>query len=70
MSLFCYTVICVHCSFAIILLGKKELVVLFNCLLDIMLLLLFFFLFLAALWVGLQGFNMAFSGHIYLLLAY
>ena len=43
MSLFCYAVICVHCGFAIILLGNKELAVLFNCLLDTMLLLFFSF---------------------------
>ena len=49
MILFCYALLCVHSSFAIILKRKRKLLLCYYCLTDV-----FLWLFLTVPWVGLQ----------------
>ena len=69
MSLFCYALLCVHFSFAIILKKKRKLVALlllsYRCFVTINAL----WLFLMVPWVGLQHVIVVFSDHTHLLLA-
>ena len=66
-SLFCYELLCVHSSFAIILKRKRKLVVLlvlsYRCIVTKNAL----WLFLMVPWVGLQCVVVVFLGHTYLL---
>ena len=63
LSLFCYALLCVHSSFAIILKRKRKLVVLlllsYRCIVTVNVL----WLFLMALWVGLQCVIVVFHDH-------
>ena len=65
--LFCYALICVHSSFAIILKRKRKIVVLlllsYTCIVTINVL----WLFLAVTWVGLQCVIVVFPDHTHLL---
>ena len=67
LSLFCYALLCVHSSFAIILKRKRKLVAMlllsYNCIVTIKVL----WLFLAVQWIGLQCVNVVFPGHFYIL---
>ena len=67
LSLFCYTLLCVHSNFAIILKGKRKLVALLllsnRCIVTINVL----WLFLAVLWLGLQCVIVVFPGHTHFL---
>ena len=67
MSLFCYALICVHSSFAIILKRKRKLVALLllscRCIVTIIVL----WLFLTVPWVGLQFLIVVFPDHTHLL---
>ena len=66
-SLFWYSLLCVLINFAIILTGKRELVVLllfsFGCLVTVNVL----WLFLKVLWVGLQCVIVVFPDHTHIL---
>ena len=66
-SLFCYALLCVHSSFAIILKRKRKLVALlllsYRCVVTINVL----WLFLAVPWVGLQYVIVVFPDHNHLL---
>ena len=66
LSLFCYTFLCVHSSFAIILQRKKKRIALlllsYRCIVTINVL----WLFLAVLWVGLQYVTVVFPDHTHL----
>ena len=68
-SLFCYALLCVHFSFAIILKRKRKLVALlllsYRCFITINAL----WLFLTVPWVGMQYVIVVFPNHTYLLLA-
>ena len=64
-SMFCCTLLYVHSSFAIILLGKRELVALFS--LSSWCLVVVVCLFLAVPWVCLQFVVVVFPGHTHLL---
>ena len=68
LSLFCYALLCVHSSFAIILKSKSKLVALlllsYRCIDTINVL----WLFLTVTWVGLQCVIVAFPDHTHLLL--
>ena len=63
LSLFCYALLCVHSSFAIILKRKRKLVDLlllsYRCLVTVNVL----WLFLTVLWVGLQSVIVVFPDH-------
>ena len=63
LSLFCYALLCVHFSFAIILKRKRKLVALlllpYRCIVNINVL----WLFLAVPWVGLQFVIVVFPDH-------
>ena len=67
MSLFCYALLCVHSSFAIILKRKRKLVALlllsYRCIVTINVL----WLFLTVPWVGLQYVIVVFPDHTHLL---
>ena len=67
MSLFCYALLCVHSSFAIILKRKRKLVALlllsYRCIVTINVL----WLFLTMPWVGLQYMIVVFPDHTHLL---
>ena len=67
LSLFCYALLCVRYSFAIILKRKKKLVALlllsYSCIVTIT----FLWLFLAVLWLGLQCVIVVFPDHTHLL---
>ena len=67
LSLFCYTLLCVHSSFAIILKRKRELVALlllsYRCIVTTNIL----WLCLTVPWVGLQYAIVVFPGHTHLL---
>ena len=67
LSLFCYALFCVHSRFAIILKRKRKLVALlllsYRCIVTINVL----WLFLMALWVGLQYVIVVFPDHTHLL---
>ena len=67
MSLFCYALLCVHSSFAIILKKKRKLVALlllsYRCIVTINVL----WLFLTVPWVGLQYVIAVFSDHTHFL---
>ena len=67
LSLFCYALLCVHYSFAIILKRKRKLVVLllmpYRCIVTINIL----WLFLMVPWVGLQYVIVVFPDHTHLL---
>ena len=67
LSLFCYALLCVHSSFAIILMRKIKLVALlllsYKCIVAIIVL----WLFLTVLWVGLQYVTVVFPNHTHLL---
>ena len=67
MSLFCYALLCVHSSFAIILKRKGKLVALlllsYRCIVTINVQ----WVFLTVLWVGLQCMIVAFPDHTHLL---
>ena len=67
LSLFCYALICVHSSFAIILKRKRKLVALlllsYRCTVTINVI----WLFLKVLWVGLQCVIVVFLDHTHLL---
>ena len=67
LSLFCYALLCVHFSFAIILKRKRKLVSLvvlpYRCIVTINVL----WLFLAVPWVGLQCVIVVFPDHTHLL---
>ena len=67
MSLFCYALLCVHSSFAIILKRKRKLVALlllsYRCIVTINVL----WLFLTLAWVRLQCVIVVFSDHAHLL---
>ena len=67
LSLFCYTLLCVHSSFAIILKRKRKLVALlllsYRCIVTINVL----WLFLTVPWVGLQYVIVVFPDHTHLL---
>ena len=65
-SMFCCTLLYVHSSFAIILMGKRELGA-FPCLLSCCLVMVVW-LFLAVLWVCLRFVIVVFPDHIHLLL--
>ena len=62
-SMFCCALLCIFSSFAIIMMGKRELVVLLVGLVSVIVL----WLFLMVLWVGLQCVNVVFPNHTYLL---
>ena len=66
LSLFCYALLCVHSSFAIILKRKRKLVALLllscRCIVTINVL----WLFLTVLWVGLQYVIVVFPDHTHL----
>ena len=68
LSLFCYTLLCVHSSFAIILKRKRKLGALlllsYRCVVTINVM----WLFLAVLWVGLQCVIVVFPDHTHILL--
>ena len=64
-SLFCCTLLYVHSSFAIILMGKRELVVLLS--LSAWCLVIVVWLFLAVPWVCLQFVIVVFPDHTHLL---
>ena len=64
-SMFCCTLFYVHSSFAIILVGKRDLVALLS--LSSWCLVIVVWLFLAVLWVCLQFVIMVFPDHIHLL---
>ena len=68
MSLFCYALLCVHSSFAIILTSKRKLAALillsYRCIVTINVL----WLFLPWPWVGLQCVIVVFPDHTHLLL--
>ena len=68
MSLFCYALLCVHSSFAIILKRKRKLVALlllsYRCIVTVNIL----WLFLTVPLVGLQYVTVVFPDHIYFLL--
>ena len=68
--LFCYALLCVHSSFAIILKRKRKLVALlllsYRCIVTIKIL----WLFLTLQWVGLQYVIVVFPEHTHLLLDY
>ena len=67
LSFFCYVLLCVHSSFAIILKRKRKLVALlllsYRCIVTINVL----WLFHTELWVGLQCVIVVFPNHIHLL---
>ena len=67
MSLFCYALLCVHFSYAIILKRKRKLVALlllsYRCIVTINVL----WLFLTVPWVGLQYVILVFPDHTHLL---
>ena len=67
LSLFCYELLCVHSSFAIIFKMKKKLVALlllsYRCMVTIHVL----WLFLAVPWVGMQCVSVVFPDHTHLL---
>ena len=67
LSLFCYALLCVHSSFAIILKRKRKLVALlilsYRCIVTINVL----WLFLTEQWVGLQYLIVVFPDHTHLL---
>ena len=69
LSLFCYALLCVHSSFAIILKRKRKIVALlllsYKCIVSLNVLLLF----ITVPWVGLQCVNVVFPDHTHLLLA-
>ena len=68
LCLFCYALLCVHSSFAIILKRKKKLVTLlllsYRCIVTINVL----WLFLTVRWVGLQYVSVVFPDHTHFLL--
>ena len=64
LSLFCYALFCVHSSFAIVLMGKRELVALLS--LSSWCLVIVVWLFLAVPWVGLQCIIVVFPDHTHL----
>ena len=68
LSLFCYALLCVHSSFAIILKRKRKLVALLllsnRCIVTINVL----WLFLTVLWVGLQCVIVVFPDHTHFLI--
>ena len=68
LSLFCYTLLCVHSSFAVILKGKRKLVDLlllsYRCTATINVM----WLILTVSWVGLQCVILVFPDHTHLLL--
>ena len=64
--MFCCTLLHVHSSFAIILMGKRELVALLS--LSFWCLVIVVWLYLAVLWVCLQFVNVVLPDHIHLLL--
>ena len=70
LSLFCYALLCVHSSFAIILKRKRKLVVLlllsYRCILTMNVLRLF----LTVPWVGLQCVIVVFPNHTHLVFEY
>ena len=70
LSLFCYALLCVHSSFAIILKRKRKLVALLllscGCIVTKNVL----WLFLKVLWVGLQCVIVVFPYHTHLLFAF
>ena len=70
LSLFCYALLCVHSSFAIILKRKRRLVALlllsFRCIVSIN----FLWLSLTVPWVGLQYLIVVFPDHTNLLFVY
>ena len=63
--MFCYALLCVHSSFAIILIGKRELVALLS--LSSWCLMIDVWLFLVVPWVGLQFVIVMFPDHTHLL---
>ena len=67
LSLFCYALLCVHSSFAIILKKKRKLVALlllsYRCIVTINVLCLF----LTVPWIGLQFVIVVFTAHTHLL---
>ena len=67
LSLFCYALLCVHSSFAIILKRKRKLVALllltYNCIVNVNVL----WLFLTPPWVSLQCVIVVFPDHTHLL---
>ena len=66
MSLFCFAVLCFLSSFAIISLGKREVVALLLLCSECHMSLLSFFDLLAVPWFGLQYMIVAFPGHTHL----
>ena len=70
LSLFCYAILCVHSSFAIILKRERKLVVwllfCYRCLVTVNVL----WLFLMVLWVGLQCVIVVFPDHTHLLFGF
>ena len=64
-SMFCYTLLYFHSSFAIILMGKREVVALLS--LSSWCLVIVVWLFLAVLWVCLQFVIVVFTDHTHLL---
>ena len=70
LSLFCYALLCVHSSFAIILKRKRKLgallLLFYRCIVTINVM----WLFLAVLWVGLQCVIVVFPDHTYILCSY
>ena len=67
-SMFCCTLLYVHSSFAIILMGKRELVALLSLSSWYIVIVVWFFL--AVSWVCLQFVNVEFSDHTHLLFFY
>ena len=69
LSLFCYALLCVHSSFAIILKWKRKLValLLLSCKCIVALHVLWFFL--TVPWVGLKRVTVVFPDHTHLLFA-
>ena len=63
--MFCYTLLYVHSSFAIILMGKRELVALLS--LSSLCLVIIVWLFIAVPWVCLQFVIVVFPDHTHLL---
>ena len=67
LSLFCYALLCVHSSFAIILKRKRELVALLSLSYRCIVTINFLWLFLTVPWVGLQCVIEVFPDHTHLL---
>ena len=67
LSLFCYALLCVHSSFAIILKRKRKLVALLLLSYRWIITINVLWLFLAVTWVGLQRVIVVFPDHTHLL---